>query len=233
MMENSYSKIAENLKIIEENITRAAVKSGRCRQDITLLAVTKTVPAQAINEAIECGITCIGENYVSELVTKAPKLSCKDIHMIGHLQSNKIRTLLPHITMLQTLDSIKLAKKLENELSKQNKTLDVLIEVNIAGEQTKSGISVQELDSLVEHLEGCIFLKLRGLMCIPPYNKTGSLEKYFNNMFNLYIDIKDKKRHNINNIDILSMGMSNDYETAIQNGANLVRIGSAIFGDRI
>ncbi len=234
-MENSYSgnvNIIENIKRIEEKISKAAEKSGRKRDDITLLAVTKKVPVSAINQAIECGIDIIGENYVNELVEKAPQIRCKELHMIGHLQSNKIKSLLPHITMLQTLDSKNLADKLQKELEKTNRVLDVLIEVNIGREINKNGIFAEEVIELVEHLNNCCFLRLRGLMCIPPYTSTGTEEKFFTDMFNLYIDIRGKKRHNIDNIDILSMGMSEDYEMAIEHGANLVRIGSAIFGSR-
>ncbi len=230
-MENSYSNVADNLKGIEERISIAAEKSGRKRDDVTLLAVTKTVPVEAVNVAIDCGITAIGENYVNELVSKAEHIKCKNIHMIGHLQSNKIRQLLPHINMLQTLDSIKLADKLNTELEKTGRILDVLIEVNIGKEENKSGVFREMVEEFVENLEKHHFLRLKGLMCIPPYQENSITEKYFIDMCNLYIDIKRKKRHNID-INILSMGMSDDYELAIAHGANLIRVGSAIFGRR-
>ncbi len=232
MTENSYSYIAENLKVIEEKISLAAERSGRSREDITLLAVTKTVPVEAINVAIDLGVKCIGENYVVEIARKAPDIRCNNIHMIGHLQTNKIKQLLPHITMIQSLDSVRLAKALEKELEKSNKTLEALIEVNIGGELSKSGIPPCELEELVCYVSESRFLRLRGLMCIPPFDENSKIKKYFADMCNLYIDIKRKKRHNIGNIDILSMGMSDDYEVAIEQGANLVRIGSAIFGKR-
>ncbi len=232
MTENSYNYVVENLKQIEERITSAAERSGRKREDIRLLAVTKKVPVAAINKAIEFGVDIIGENYVNELTLKAPQINCRELHMIGHLQSNKIKALLPHITMLQTLDSKNLADKLQKELMKTNQTLDVLIEVNIGRESNKTGVFTEDVFELVDYLSECNLLRLRGIMCIPPYTSTGTEKKFFMDMFNLYIDIKGKKRHNINNIDILSMGMSEDYELAIEHGANLVRIGSAIFGSR-
>ncbi len=232
MTENSYSHISENLKRIEENISRAAEQSGRKRGDITLLAVTKTVPVEAISVAMDCGVKTFGENYVSELATKAMRLPRADLHMIGHLQTNKIRQMLPHISMLQSLDSIRLASALEKQLAKTNSRLDVLIEVNIGGEESKSGISPQQVDELAHFVSQTQFLRLRGLMCIPPFGENDKIKKYFEDMFNLYIDIRGKKRHNIDNIDILSMGMSDDYGLAIENGANLVRVGSAIFGKR-
>ncbi len=232
MTENFYSHVGENLKKIEERISISAQKSGRSREDITLLAVTKTVEIEAINAAIDYGVTTIGENYVVELAAKASQVRCDDIHMIGHLQSNKIKQLLPHITMLQSLDSLRLAKNLEKELKKAQQNLEVLIEVNIAGEQSKTGISPEEAMELADYVLESKFLTLRGAMCIPPNEENSKIKKYFEDMCKLYIDIKRKKRHNIDNIDILSMGMSEDFDIAIEHGATLVRIGSAIFGKR-
>lgn len=233
MTEKFYNDISLNLSIINKKITAAAKKSGRSRDDITLLAVTKTIDAIRINEAMASGIDVIGENYVSEITDKIGHLPGNvNLHMIGHLQTNKIKTVLPHISMLQSLDSLHLAKKLQNELCSTNSSLDVLIEVNIGDEIQKSGVSPEKLEELTNYAISAPNIILRGFMCIPPPGNSIETKKYFAKMFNLYIDIRAKKRDNINIIDILSMGMSNDYEIAIIEGANLVRIGSAIFGDR-
>ncbi len=225
-------KIADNISAVKERIATAAIKSGKNPDDITLLGVSKTKSVDLINVAIKHGITSIGENYVAEITQKAPLLSNVDIHMIGHLQTNKIKQVIPHINMLHTLDSARLAQKLENELIKEDKILDVLIEINIGCENAKAGILKEELDEMLEIVEKLPHLRLRGLMCIPPICEISEKRKYFSSMFALYIDIMRKKLHNRSNIDTLSMGMSDDYECAISEGATTVRIGSAIFGTR-
>ncbi len=231
-MTEKYCNIEQNLLRVKERIAQSARSVGRNEGDVTLLGVTKTMPAEVVAKAVGYGLSSIGENYTAEIVQKAPLLTGADIHMIGHLQSNKIKDILPHISMLQSLDSVRLAKKLQAQLQASGAKLQVLLQVNIGEEHSKSGIPPHLLDEVICEVDTCENLIIKGLMCIPPAGDERQTRKYFSKMFNLYIDIKGKKLHNIDNINVLSMGMSNDYEAAITEGATLVRVGSAIFGER-
>lgn len=228
------NKIADNLKSIKENIYNAALKSGRNPNDITLLAATKTVSSSIINYAISLGINNIGENKVQELSSKYDELAIDNcsLHMIGHLQTNKVKKIIGKVKLIQSVDSIKLASEI-SKLSLQNNIIaEVLIEVNIGKEEKKSGVFPENLLELLEKISGFKSIKVRGLMAIPPIYKENSQKRMcFSKMNKLFIDIREKKIDNIN-MDILSIGMSNDYVEAILEGSTMVRIGSALFGKR-
>ena len=234
-MEQKFIDIEENLKFIKNKIDEAAVKSGRSENDVRFMAVTKTVDPVYINHAIDCGIDLIGENKVQEFLGKkdALKLEKVEKHLIGHLQSNKVRKIITEVDMIQSVDSVSLAKEIERQAEKNNMTANVLIEVNVGGEDSKTGMDKSLfLESFAEIAE-MKHIRIKGLMTIPPICENNvELTKFFNEMYNMFIDIKAKKLDNVS-MDILSMGMSGDFEQAIMCGSNLVRVGSAIFGPRI
>lgn len=232
MTAERYKDIQNRVKRVQDTIAQAAIKAGRQPQDITLLGVTKTQPAEAVRAVLQAGVTHIGENRVQELLDKAPALA--DIphqaHLIGNLQRNKAKYLPGHITMLQSLNSIKTAEALARVYGAANQKLDVLIEVNIGEEASKSGISANQVEELAAWVQACPSLTLRGLMAIPPFVEGEAVRGYFQQMYQLFIDIKAKKGDNVN---VLSMGMSADYPYAILEGATMVRVGSELFGPRV
>lgn len=222
----------QNYAEIKENIKRAAEKSGRSEKDIILLAATKTVSTQIINHAIESGVDYIGENKVQEFLSKYDALKPCHRHFIGHLQTNKVKDIVDKVELIHSVDSVRLAKEISKQSAKHGKTMDILLEVNIGNEESKSGFSPEEVCGAAEEIAKLPNICIRGLMAIPPVieDEDGN-DKYFIKMNKLFIDIGTKKIDN-SNIDILSMGMSDDYESAIRHGANLVRIGTALFGRR-
>ena len=222
----------QNYAEIKENIKRAAEQSGRSEKDIILLAATKTVSAQIINHAIESGVDYIGENKVQEFLLKHDALKPCHRHFIGHLQTNKVKDIVDKVELIHSVDSVRLAKEISKQSAKHGKTMDILLEVNIGNEESKSGFSPEEVCGAAEEIAKLPNICIRGLMAIPPVieDEDGN-DKYFIKMNKLFIDIGTKKIDN-SNIDILSMGMSDDYESAIRHGANLVRIGTALFGRR-
>lgn len=226
--------IAQTVRKILDNIQETCVSCGRNPSDVRLMGVTKTVDAERVNEAIAAGVTLLGENRAQELCAKYDEYQ-KDgveIHFIGHLQSNKVRQIIDKVTMVQSLDSLSLAKELQRQCQKHQKEMDCLIEVNIGNEQTKSGVSSELLPKFMEQIVKFDRIHVRGLMSIPPVcEDIVQQERYFANLYKLFIDIREKKIDNIN-MDFLSMGMSDDYPLAIKHGSNLVRIGSALFGRR-
>ena len=227
--------IEENLRVIRARIREAAEKSGRSENDIKLMAVTKTVEPVFINHAISCGIDLIGENKVQEFLGKQPflKLDGVQAHLIGHLQTNKVRQIVPHVSMIQSVDSLKLAKEIEKQCEKIDKVMDCLVEVNIACEESKTGLPQEELLPLLEEMANMPHIHVCGLMTIPPIcEEKEKLCAFFKKMHAMFVDIGHK---NIDNIDmqILSMGMSSDFVEAIECGATLVRVGSSIFGPRL
>lgn len=234
-LEERFHNIEHNIKVIKERIEKAAVESGRSSDEIKLMAVTKTVEPIFINHAIECGIDLIGENKVQEFLLKKPYLkldNCK-AHLIGHLQTNKVRQIIGEVDMIQSVDSVKLAKEISKRATASGITVDCLIEVNIGQEESKTGLDMNFLYETVEEIRNLPGLKLKGFMTIPPIcDNEETLNEYFSKMHEIFIDIRDKKLDNTD-ICILSMGMSGDYEAAVRNGSNLVRVGSAIFGPRI
>ena len=241
MTANSFNEIrckeiTENIKIIKENVAVSAEKSGRKPEDIKIMAVTKTVDPVFINHAIDnCGIDLIGENRVQEYFSKKDSLhldNC-DVHLIGHLQTNKVKQIMPEVSMIQSVDSVRLAEEIGKNALKLNKIMNVLVEINIADEESKFGINKSELSEFIHQISEIKGVNVKGLMTIPPFSaQKHDLEKIFSDMYGFFIDIRSKKIDNID-MDILSMGMSGDYCEAIINGSNLVRIGSSMFGKRI
>ena len=234
-VEARFETIAANLDFIRGEIDQAAKQSGRTPDEIQLMAVTKTVEPVFINHAISCGIDLIGENKVQELLSKQDFLNLDgvDVHLIGHLQTNKVKQILPHVSMIQSVDSLKLAKEIDKQCEKIGKTMDCLIEVNIAGEESKTGLPPEELEGLLAEMAQMPHVRVRGLMTIPPIcAENEKLCGYFQKMHAMFVDIGRKNIDNIS-MQILSMGMSSDYALAIECGANLVRIGSSIFGPRL
>lgn len=222
-----------NFSEIKQNIATAAEKSGRKAEDIILLAATKTVEADRINYAISEGLEYVGENRVQEFLSKKDDLLPCHRHFIGHLQTNKVKDIVPFVELIHSVDSIRLAKEISKQSVKFNKTTDILLEVNIGNEQSKSGFLRTEIEAAVIEIAKLPNIHIKGLMAIPPICKRAEdNRKYFSIMYKLFIDIGAKKIDN-SSMDFLSMGMSDDYEVAISEGANIVRVGSALFGKRI
>ena len=233
-VDSRFETIAANLAFIRSEIADAAVQSGRRPEDIRLMAVTKTVEPIFINHAISCGVDLIGENKVQELLSKEEYLNLDgvDVHLIGHLQTNKVKQILPHVSTIQSVDSLKLAKEISKQAQRLEKDMKCLIEVNVGAEESKTGLPFNEVPSLLEEIAALPNLSVCGLMAIPPICEDAVLSQYFEKMRQLFVDIRAKKMDNIN-MDILSMGMSSDYKLAILHGATMVRVGSSIFGPRL
>jgi len=226
--------ISDNLRKIEERIGLAAAKSGRARQDVTLVAVTKTVGIDEIKEAVELGVTHVGENRAQEIVLKQPAFADQHVnwHMIGHLQTNKVKQVVELACMIHSVHSIKLAAEIDKVAYKLNKIMDVLIEINIAKEQSKYGIYAEDAIIFSKQISTFNNIRLRGIMCVAPFvEKAEENRKYFQKMRNVLIDIQ---RENTDNsyINCLSMGMTGDFEVAIEEGATIIRVGTGVFGER-
>ena len=234
--EQRFSDITENVKVIREKIALAAEKSGRKSEDIQLLAVTKTVDPVFINHAIDnCNINLMGENRVQEFLSKKDDLHLEktEVHLIGHLQTNKVRQIVEHVSMIESVDSIRLAKEIGKECAKINKTMDVLVEVNVGMENSKFGIDSVLLGEFMAEIGEIPNIKVKGLMAIPPICENSyEVKRFFSNMYKMFLDIKAKKLDNID-MHTLSMGMSGDFVEAIEEGATEVRVGSSLFGKRI
>ncbi|MDR1564222.1 MAG: YggS family pyridoxal phosphate-dependent enzyme [Oscillospiraceae bacterium] len=231
------SNLEYNYKTILERAANAAIKSGRRPQDVKLMAVTKTVPAAVINCAIELGVNLIGENRVQEFLSKEQELQLEgcQAHIIGHLQTNKVRQIVGKVQMIQSLDSEKLAAEINLRSKQAGIITDTLIEVNIGDEDSKSGIHQSNLCNLLENIAIFDSIRVKGLMCIPPISANSEENrKNFYNLHKLFVDISGKNMDN-SNIEMLylSMGMSSDYEDAILEGSNIIRVGSALFGPRL
>lgn len=203
-------------------------------KNVKLIAVTKTVDVETINRAIDCGITDIGENKVQELIEKYEFLKKENlnIHFIGKLQTNKVKYIIDKVCLIHSVDSLKLASTIDKYAKNIGKIQDILVQVNISKEESKGGIDVESLDSFLVEISKLSNINVRGLMCIPsPETFSGENSVYFTDMYKLFVDINNKKLDNIY-MDILSMGMSGDYKTAIDCGTTMVRIGTKIFGKR-
>ena len=226
--------IAENIAVIRAKMDEAAKKAGRYPSEILLCAATKMNDAQAVRQAVAGGVDCCGENRVQELTAKLAEHAYdgKPVHFIGHLQTNKVKQVVGKVSLIHSVDSVRLLEAINREAEKQGIIQDILLEINIAGEDSKSGFSPQELPPILEKLSGYGSICVRGLMAIPPIcqNKTEN-HKFFQEMCNLSVDITAKKYDNVR-VDILSMGMSGDFEDAIACGSTMVRLGTAIFGQR-
>ncbi len=230
----SFDYLDENLKEIKENIAEAAIKVSRKPEDVTLMAVTKTVQPVFINHIIELGVGLIGENKVQELLSKTDYLKTDnlDMHIIGHLQSNKVRKIIDVVSTIQSLDSISLAEEISKQADKNSLTMKVLMEINIGKEESKTGFLEEECVEKAFQIAEMPGIKLEGLMAVPPIcDSEKEVRKYFERMNILYQDCKSKLASKAQ-FTTLSMGMSSDYVPAITEGANLVRVGSALFGAR-
>ncbi|WNX86579.1 YggS family pyridoxal phosphate-dependent enzyme [Agathobaculum sp. NTUH-O15-33] len=226
--------LAERIKDVQARVARAAVASGRRAEDITLVAATKMNDADRVRAAIEAGIRVCGENRVQELTDKYEQnaYAGADLQFIGTLQSNKIKYLIGKVSLIQSVGSLKLGQAIAKEAAKKGITQDILLEVNIGREQAKSGLMPEMLPEALDQLRLLPAIRIRGLMAIPPIaDETTKNLRYFNEMHQIFVDILTKKYDNVN-MDYLSMGMTNDFETAISCGSNMVRIGTAIFGAR-
>lgn len=228
-----YEKMREAILEVREKIEAAAVRSGRDPNEILLLGVTKTVDIDAMQAAFDLGIKDFGENRVQEFVKKSDILNreCR-WHIIGRLQTNKVKYLDSRITLIHSLDRIELAEALDKRGKKINYVFPVLVQVNVSGENTKAGISPENLKDFLLRLSKMGNIKVRGLMTIAPYTEDPEAVRYvFRNLKKLSVDIDRERVDNIS-MEELSMGMSGDYEVAVEEGATIVRIGSAIFGER-
>ena len=227
--------VQDNYKKVLSNVQEAAIKAGRKPDDVRLMAVTKTVESVYINKVLDLGADLIGENRVQEFLGKKDELHLNGVekHLIGHLQTNKVKQIVGEVDMIESVDSIKIAKEMGKQSVKKGLVTDVLLEVNIGREESKTGIMPEELDSVLYETAEINGIHICGLMTIPPIcEENTELCKFFENIYNMYVDIKSKKIDNVC-MNVLSMGMSGDYKTAILEGSNHVRIGSKIFGPRI
>ena len=225
--------VTENLKNVEEKIAQACLRSGRSQDEVTLIAVSKTKPVEMMQEAIAYGITTFGENKVQEITEKQKVLTQPlNWHMIGHLQRNKVKYIAGKVALIHSVDSLRLAKTISEEAVKHNCEIPILIEVNVAGEESKFGVSVEETLPLIEEIAKLPAIHVEGLMTIAPYVEDPEENRpVFRKLKELSVDIAAK---NINNVRmaILSMGMTGDYEVAVEEGATLVRVGTGVFGER-
>ncbi len=234
-IEERFKNIEYNIAYIREKIAQAAVRAGRNPDEITLMAVTKTVEPIFINHAIACGITLIGENKVQEFLGKKPYLNLEgcEAHLIGHLQTNKVRQIVGEVSMIQSVDSVKLATEISKRSASAGVVTDCLLEVNIGQEDSKTGLPFDEAYQTLEEIAQLPGIRIKGLMTIPPIcDSYEELEEYFSEMHRLFVDIQSKNMDNVD-MTVLSMGMSSDYEAAVRCGSTLVRVGSAIFGPRL
>ena len=227
--------IAERFKEVKKLVDDAAVRSGRDPEDIKLVAVTKTHPASEINEAIAAGATDIGENRVQEILEKIDDVSPVRWHLIGHLQTNKVRQVIDKVVMIHSVDSLKLAREIDKRAAAAGLKMDVLIEINSAMEETKSGIAAGDLKQLVTVITAeCENVRVCGIMCIPPITADPEDSRpYFKEAAELFEDMKSWQLPPERFAPTeLSMGMSGDFEVAVEEGATIVRVGSSIFGPR-
>ncbi|MDD6492732.1 MAG: YggS family pyridoxal phosphate-dependent enzyme [Firmicutes bacterium] len=225
--------IRENLIKVQNNVKEACEKAGRRNTEVTLIAVSKTKPVSMLMEAYNCGCREFGENKVQELVDKYEVMP-KDIkwHMIGHLQRNKVKYIVDKVALIHSVDSLKLAEEISKEASKKQVQVSVLIEVNVAGEDTKFGVKPEETEALIRKIAVLEGIHIEGLMTIAPYvDVPEENRQYFATLKQLAVDINRKNIDNVN-MNVLSMGMTGDYMVAIEEGASYVRVGTGIFGER-
>lgn len=225
--------LKENLSVVEENIKKACEKAGRDRNEVTLIAVSKTKPVEMLKEVYDTGIRNFGENKVQEMCEKMDVLP-KDIkwHMIGHLQRNKVKYIAGRTELIHSVDTYRLAEEINIQAKKKNIIIPILVEVNIAGEESKFGTSAEDAMLLVEDISKLENVRINGLMTIAPYVEDAEENRpYFRKIKQLAVDIANKNIDNVS-MEILSMGMTGDYMVAIEEGATMVRVGTGIFGER-
>lgn len=227
------SNIKDNIASIKKVMEEAAVRTGRNPDELLLIAVTKTRSPEEINMAIAAGITDVGENKVQEILDKYEKVDPVRWHMIGHLQTNKVKYIIDKVSLIHSVDSIRLAREIDKRAAQHNKVMDILIQVNAAEEESKFGIRTEETGQMVrEILESCPNVRIRGLMSIAPFeDDPEKVRGYFKEMAELYDEYRAIEHERLD-FRYLSMGMSNDFPVAIEEGANAVRIGTSIFGER-
>ena len=225
--------ISDNIKKIQKNIEKSCQKAGRDPKEVTLIAVSKTKPIPMLEEAYQAGSRDFGENKVQEIMDKHPALP-EDIrwHMIGHLQRNKVKYIVDKVALVHSVDSLRLAEELSRQAGKKQAEIDVLVEVNIAEEESKFGTSRAEAIQLVEEMAKLPHIHVKGLMTIAPFvEEPEENRKYFRQIKELSVDITKKNIDNVS-MSVLSMGMTNDYMVAVEEGATMVRVGTGIFGER-
>ena len=226
--------IKENIESIRKQIQQAALVCGRNPAQITLCAATKMNDAAAVRQAVAAGVDCCGENRVQELVQKLAEdaYAGAPVHFIGHLQTNKVRQVVGKVALIQSVDSERLLDAIQKEAHRLNIVQDILLEVNIGQEESKSGFTAAEIPKICEKMTGYPNIRVKGLMAIPPISQNSCKNrKFFQEMYNLSVDITAKKYDNVL-VDILSMGMSDDFTDAIACGSTMIRIGTGIFGPR-
>ena len=225
--------IKENIAYVRQMKDEAAARSGRNGDDVLLVAVTKLHSVEEINEAIDCGITDIGENKVQEIMDKYDRVKPVKWHLIGHLQTNKVKYIIDKVSMIHSVDSLKLAQEIDKRAKQHDLTMDILIQVNSAQEESKFGITTEETgDMIKEILENCPNVRIKGLMCIAPFEENPEDARvYFAEVKKLY-DEYEKIQHPNLDFKYLSMGMSGDFHVAIEEGSNLIRVGTTNFGAR-
>ena len=226
--------IAENIARIKEELKAAAIAAGRDPKEILLCAATKMNDSDAVRQAIAAGVDCCGENRVQELVQKSSENAYEGapVHFIGHLQTNKVKQVVGKVDLIQSVGSVRLLEAIEKEAAKQEICQDILLEVNVGREESKSGFLTEELPEVLEKMGGFSHIRVRGLMAIPPIcQNSADSRKFFQEMCNLSVDITTKKYDNVW-VDVLSMGMSDDFREAIACGSTMIRVGTAIFGAR-
>ncbi len=222
--------IKENLDIIKQNIEKACVKSGRDSKDVLILAVTKTIDPERINEAVSLGLNDLGENRVQELLEKYDKIK-GDVrwHLIGHLQTNKVKYIVDKVCMIHSVESLSLAKEIEKQCAKKDRIMDILVEVNVSGEESKSGITPEETEDFIREISAFSHIRVKGLMTMAPFGaKDVELREIFSKLYKISVDISQKKLDNIS-MECLSMGMTGDYEVAVEENSTIVRIGTGLF----
>ena len=229
-------ELERRLQSIKQRISAAALAAGRDPEEITLCAATKVQSDETIRAAIAAGLTVCGENRVQELCAHLEAdayAGAQQVHFIGHLQTNKVNKVVGRVELIQSVDSLHLMQAIDKQAGKLGIVQDILLQVNVGGEQSKGGIAPEELDELAGQARELPNVRLRGLMAIPPIALApGDNTHYFVKMRELFVDMKEKIDHNKNDINCLSMGMSRDFEDAIAQGATLVRVGTALFGPR-
>ena len=226
--------ISENIAAIRAKMDAAAMAAGRDPKKILLCAATKMNDAAAVREAIRCGVDCCGENRVQELTAKLADAAYtgKPVHFIGHLQTNKVKQVVGKVDLIQSVDSLRLLDAIQKEAARQNICQNILLEIKIGQEENKSGFAASGVWEVLDNMQNFPNIAVKGLMAIPPIcENPGDNDKFFQEMYNLAVDITAKKGDNVS-MEILSMGMSDDFEDAIRCGSTMIRVGTAIFGAR-
>ena len=232
-MNDRMKEISENIAGVQERIRQACQRSHRDPSEVTLIAVSKTKPVEDLEYAIAAGMTSFGENKVQELTMKMDTIT-EPLHwnMIGHLQKNKVKYIVGRAELIHSVDSLDLAQKIQSEAAKKNAVANILLEVNVSGEESKFGIRPEQLEDLVRQIAVLPNVHIKGLMTVAPFTEDPEENRqYFRNLRNLAVDIKSKNIDNVT-MSVLSMGMTGDYMVAIEEGATMVRVGTGIFGER-